>query len=124
MASTLLGFFSRTNGDDALSDPKALAAWMSGQPTNDDLGLQEQMISLLEDMGARQPKVVPPRVSAMLELDQLSTVIQARLLRQYLHPSLSDPVRQRLWHANDDLARWFAYSYEYMFTGLQESLFS
>jgi hypothetical protein len=70
-------------------------------------------------MAARQPRVTPARVRAVHELDRRSTPLQAQLLRQYLHPTLSDPVRQRLWHASEDLARWLAYTYETMFGGLQ-----
>jgi hypothetical protein len=120
MAATIIGLFKGNGDDDPLADPKALETWQSEQPTNDDLGLQEAMIRLLEDVGARQPKVTPARVQAVLELDRHSLLIQSRLLKQYLHPALSDLVRQRLWHANDDLARWFAYMYEHMFAGLNE----
>jgi hypothetical protein len=75
---------------------------------------------MLEDVGARQMKVTPSRVQALLELDRHSLVLQSRLVKQYLHPALSELVRQRLWHANDDLARWFAYLYEHMFAGLKD----
>src|SRR5689334_12133359 len=107
MVSSLLGIFGR-NGDDPLQDAKAIGAWLDAQPVNDDLGLQEEMIRLLEDHGARQTRPTPARAQAMLELDRRSVPTQGRLLSQYLHPALSDPIRQRLWHANDDLARWFA----------------
>jgi hypothetical protein len=124
MANTILGLF-RTQGDeDALADTKALALWLEKQPANDNLVIQEAMVHLLEDMGARQPKVTPDRVLAVLDLDRKSVPIQRRLLRQFLQSSLSEPERQRLWHASDDLARWFAYTYENLFETLPELFLS
>ncbi|MEP6701399.1 MAG: hypothetical protein ABJB04_00320 [Betaproteobacteria bacterium] len=124
MANTIIGIFSRKDGGDPLADLKSVTTWLARQPTNDDLGMQEAMIRLLEDMGAEQPKVTPSRVGAILELDRQSLLIQSRLIRQYLHPALSDLVRQRLWHASDDLARWLAYTYENMFAAMQEFFIS
>src|SRR4051794_39381745 len=112
MANTILGLFRRDSDVDNLADVKSLDAWFAAQPENDDLGIEESMIRLLEDMGARHPRTTPARVRAVLELDRRSLPLQDRLLKQYLHPALSDLVRQRLWHANEDLARWFAYTYE------------
>ena len=120
MANTSLGLFKTRSGEDALADVSSLALWLEKQPVNDYLGTQEAMVRLLEDMAARQPKVTSNRVQAVLELDRVSTPVQARLLKQYLQPSLSDAVRQRLWHASDDLARWFAYTYEQHFEALHE----
>lgn len=120
MANTILGFFRTAGNEDPLADVKALAVWMEKQPANDYLSIQEAMVRVLEDMGARQPKVTLNRVLAVLELDRLSIPIQARLLKQFLQPSLSDSVRQRLWHARDDLAGWFAYTYKNLFAALQE----
>jgi len=34
-------------------------------------------------------------------------------------PSLSDEVRQQLWHARNDLARWFGYAYEQMYEAIR-----
>src|SRR6187399_2314192 len=110
MANTLLGLFRAASGEDPLIDVKTLEEWLQKQPRNDYLATSEAMVRVLEDVGARQPKLSPGRVLALLELDRTSTAIQARLLKQYLLPALSDQVRQRLWHALDDLARWFAYS--------------
>ena len=124
MANTILGLFRSSSGEDALADVNALALWVEKLPANDYIGTQEAMVRLLEDMAARQPKVTPNRVRAVLELDRVSTPVQSRLLKQYLQPSLSDAVRQRLWHACDDLARWFAYTYEHLFEGLQEFFLS
>ncbi len=124
MANTLLGLFKSSSGEDALADVTALALWVEKLPANDYLGTLEAMVRLLEDMAARQPKVTPNRVRAVLELDRVSTPVQSRLLKQYLQPTLSDAVRQRLWHACDDLARWFAYTYEHLFETLQEFFLS
>jgi hypothetical protein len=123
MATTIIGLFRRDGEPDHLAGRKALAAWLAEQPANDDLGLQEAMIRLLEDMGARHAKASSARIRAVLELDRLSQPLQERLLRQFLHPALSDVVRQRLWHANEDLARWFAYTFENFFTALGERRF-
>ena len=118
MANTLLGLFRTSAGEDPLTDAKALDTWFRKQPANDYLATSEAMVRVLEDVGARQPKVTASRVLAVLELDRLSTAIHARLLKQYLQPNLSDQIRQRLWHALDDLARWFAYTYENLFEAM------
>lgn len=120
MANTLLGLLRGSSGEDPLTDEKALEAWFRKQPANDYLATSEAMVRVLEDMGARQPKISPSRILAVLELDRLSAPIQARLLKQYLQTNLSDSVRQRLWHALDDLARWFAYTYENLFEAMFE----
>jgi hypothetical protein len=119
MATTILGLFRSAGYEDPLADLKALAVWMKKLPPNDHLGIQEAIVRLLEDMGARQPRVTPNRVRAVLELDRISMPVQARLRRQFLQPLLSDSVRQRLWHAGDDVARWFAYTYENQFEAVQ-----
>jgi hypothetical protein len=93
MATTIIGLFRRDGEPDHLADRKGLAAWLAEQPANDDLGLQEAMIRLLEDMGARHAKASSARIRAVLELDRLSQPLQERLLRQFLHPALSDLVR-------------------------------
>src|SRR5512141_908722 len=124
MASTIIGLFRRDGEDDTLADPDTLREWLAAQRANDDLAWQEAVIRLLEDMAARQPKMTPARVRAVFELDRCSLPVQDRLMKQYLHPSLSDLVRQRLWHANDDLARWFGYTYENLFAAIREFLFT
>lgn len=119
MSNTLLGLFrAGGSGDDPLTDAKSVEAWFQRQPANDYLATSEAMVRVLEDLGARQPKISPGRVAAVLELDLLSLPIQTRLLKQYLQANLSDSVRTRLWHALDDLARWFAYSYESVFEAM------
>lgn len=120
MANTLLGLFRQSGGEDPLTDAKSTEAWFRQQPANDYLATSEAMVRALEDYGARQPKTTPGRIQAVLELDRLSAPIQARLLKQYLQVNLSDSVRQRLWHALDDLARWFAYSYETLFESMHD----
>ena len=122
MANTLLGYFRSASAEDPLTDAKAIEIWFRKQPGNDYLATSEAMVRALEDMGARQAKVTPGRVQAVLELDRLSMPIQARLLKQFLQTNLSDSVRQRLWHALDDLARWFAYSYESLFEAMLDSV--
>ena len=124
MANTILGLFKTHSDEDPLADSGAITSWMEKQPVNDHLVRQEAMVRLLEDMAARQPKVTPERVLAALELDRLSLPTQARLLKQFLQSTLSEPVRQRLWHACDDLARWFAYTYENQSDASHESFLS
>lgn len=122
MANTLLGMF-RTSGDqDPLADIGALGEWIRKQPINDYVAFHEAVVRVLEDMGARQPRVTQNRVLAVLELDRISMPVQSQLLGQYLRQSLSDTVRLRLWHACDDLARWFAYTYQTVFEATQDFL--
>ena len=66
MATTIIGIFRRDGEPDHLADSKALAAWLAEQPANDDLGLQEAMIRLLEDTGARHAKASTSRIRALL----------------------------------------------------------
>jgi len=124
MAATLTAIFRRDGEPDHLADPKTLQEWLTNQPQNDDLALQEAMVRLLEEMGARHAKVTVARTRAVLDLDRHSIPVQGRLVKQYLHPALSELVRQRLWHANEDLARWFAYSFEILFAAISEFRFS
>src|SRR4051812_31823054 len=118
VSNTLLGFFRASGSEDPLTDVKSTQSWFARQPPNDYLATSEAMVRTLEDLGARQPKISQGRVLALMELDRLATPIHARLLKQYLQTSLSDSIRQRLWHALDDLARWFAYSYENLFEAM------
>ena len=122
MANTLLGMFRMSGDQDPLADSGALGDWVRKQPINDYVAFHEAAVRLLEDMGARQPRVTQNRVLAVLELDRVSKPVQAQLLGQYLRQSLSDTVRQRLWHACDDLARWFAYTYQTVFEATQDFL--
>ena len=120
MTNTLLGLFRFSGDEDPLADVKTLAAWLAKQPANDDVAFQEAMVRVLEEMGARQSRITPNRMLAVLELDRVSTPVQSRLLSQFLLPSLSDTVKQRLWNARDDLSRWLAYTYENMYEATQE----
>ncbi len=124
MSSTIFGLFRQTNGEDPLASGNSLGDWLARQPGNDFLALQEAIVRLLEDQAARQPKITANRVLAVMDLDRVAAGLHARLLRQSLQPSLSDAVRLRLWHAADDVARWFAYSYEQMFEDLQDRFLS
>ncbi|MEO8133463.1 MAG: hypothetical protein ABI831_05780 [Betaproteobacteria bacterium] len=124
MSSTIFGLFRQADEEDPLSNGKSLAAWLQRQPNNDFLALQEAIVRLLEDFAARRPKITPTRVLVVMELDQVAASIQMRLMAQYLQPTLSEKVRQRLWHAADDVARWFAYVYEQLFEGLQDFFLS
>ena len=121
MANTLLGLLRATvGGEDPLTDARSTEIWFDKLPANDYLATSEAMVRALEDMGARQPKITPGRVTAVIELDRLASPIQARLLKQYLQVNLSESIRQRLWHALDDLDRWFAYSYETLFDAMDD----
>ena len=121
LPNTLLGLFRASGTEDPLTDAKSTESWFHRQPTNDYLATSEAMVRALEELGARQPKVSSGRILAVLELDRLSLPIQARLMKQYLQANLSDSVRQRLWHALDDLARWLAYTYENLFQVMLDS---
>ena len=121
LPNTLLGLFRASGTEDPLTDVKSTESWFHRQPANDYLATSEAMVRALEELGARQPKVTPGRVLSVLELDRLSLPIQARLMKQYLQVNLSDSVRQRLWHALDDLARWLAYTYENLFQAMLDS---
>lgn len=124
MTNNIFRMFRGGSREDPLADPGSLAAWLAQQPANDQLGLQEAMIGLLEDMAVRQPKPTHRRVLAVLELDRTSGPIQERLLKQYLQLTLSESVRQRLWRACDDLACWFAYVYEHLLASVQKQVMS
>lgn len=121
MKGTIFGLFRQPRQDDPLANGKTLSAWLQGQPDNDLLALRESMVRILEDMGTREPRITHSRALAVIELDRVAAAIDARLMQQFLSPSLSDGVRQRLWHAGNDAARWFAYVYELLFEGLQDS---
>ena len=121
LPNTLLGLFRASGTEDPLTDAKSTESWFNRQPANDYLATSEAIVRALEELGARQPKITPGRILAVLELDRLSLPIQARLMKQYLQANLSDSVRQRLWHALDDLARWLAYTYENLFQVLLDS---
>src|SRR5258706_3970965 len=103
---------------DALSSPKAVAAWADKLPGNDPMGLVLAMTRLLEELSTRPAPISPGRVQALLALDRMSLGPLGQLQIQYRLPSLSDDVRQQLWHARNDLARWFAYAYEQVYIAI------
>ena len=117
MATSFFGMFRGANQDDPLASVKAVRAWATGLPANDPLGGLEAIVRLLENLGATQPAVTANRIQALLTLDQLSLPLQTDVLVQYRLPTLSDDVRRRLWHACNDMARWFAYAYEHVYGG-------
>ena len=98
--------------DEPLASPKGVTAWAEKRPANDPMGLVMGMTQLLEEQSTRPQDVTPSRLQALLALDRVSLVPLAQLQQQYRLPSLSDDVRQQLWHARNNLARWFAYAYE------------
>jgi len=113
------GMFQSAVEEDALSSAKSVAAWAAKLPANDPMGTVIAMTRLLEEMSTRQPQVTPGRVQALLLLDRDSLAPLAQLQMQYRLPSLSDEVRQQLWHARNDLARWFGYAYEQMYEAIR-----
>ena len=119
MAKSFFGLFQTAVEDEPLSNAKAVQAWADNLPANNPLGAVEAMIHLLEDLGTRQPPVTPGRVQALLALDSLSLGPLGQLQLQYRLPTLSDDVRQQLWYARNDLARWFAYAYEQVHEGVR-----
>src|SRR5258706_8423176 len=114
------GMFQSAVDDDPLSTAKSVATWAEKRPGNDPMGMVMGMTHLLEEMSTKQPELTPNRVQALLALDRLSLVPLAQLQQQYRLPSLSDDVRQQLWHARNNLARWFAYAYEQTFEAIRK----
>jgi len=114
------GMFQNATDDEPLSTVKAVQAWAEKRPANDPMGMVVGMTHLLEDMSTRQPAATPNRVQALLTLDRLSLVPLAQLQQQYRLPSLSDDIRQQLWHARNNLARWLAYAYEQTFESIRK----
>lgn len=112
MANSFLGMFRSTRQDDPLANVKSVEAWAARLPANDPLGVLEAAVRLLEDLGTAQSEVNASRVLALMALDRLTLPMQAEVLAQYRMPTLSEDVRRRLWHACNDLGRWFAYAYE------------
>jgi hypothetical protein len=114
------GMFQNATDDEPLSTVKAVQTWAEKRPANDPMGMVVGMTHLLEDMSTRQPAATPNRVQALLTLDRLSLVPLAQLQQQYRLPSLSDDIRQQLWHARNNLARWLAYAYEQTFESIRK----
>ncbi|MEP6701397.1 MAG: hypothetical protein ABJB04_00310 [Betaproteobacteria bacterium] len=112
-------FQSSAVDEDALSSPKSVNAWAETHPANDPMGMIMGMTHLLEELSTKQPEVTPNRVQAMLALDRVSQAPLAQLQNQYRMPGLSDDVRQQLWHARNNLARWFAYAYEQIYESIR-----
>jgi len=114
------GMFQTVVDEDPLGTAKAVASWVEKRPANDPMGLVIAMTHLLEDASAKQPPITPNRVQALLTLDRLSLAPLAQLQAQYRLPSLSDEVRQQLWHARNNLARWVAYAYEQIYEAIRK----
>jgi hypothetical protein len=112
--------FQTVVDEDPLSTAKVVTSWVEKRPANDPMGLVIAMTHLLEDASAKQPAITPSRVQALLALDRLSLAPLAQLQAQYRLPSLSDEVRQQLWHARNNLARWIAYAYEQMYEAIRK----
>lgn len=115
------GMFQSAAVDDApLSTVKSVTTWAEKRPANDPMGMVIGMTHLLEEMSTKQPPTTPNRVQALLALDRLSLSPLAQLQQQYRLPSLSDDIRQQLWHARNNLARWMAYAYEQTFESIRK----
>jgi hypothetical protein len=113
------GMFQTQTDDEPLASAKSVSAWAEKRPPNDPMGLVMGMTQLLEEQSTRRPEASPGRVQALLALDRLSLVPLAQLQQQYRLSSLSDDVRQQLWHARNNLARWFAYAYEQTYENIR-----
>jgi hypothetical protein len=111
--------FQSADEDEALASAKSVNAWAEKLPANDPMGMVIAMTGLLEELSTRQPAITPNRVQALLLLDRLSQAPLAQLQQQYRLPTLSDEVRQQLWHARNNLARWFAYAYEQAYDAIR-----
>ena len=115
MAKSFFGLFQTAQPDEPLANVKAISAWAANLPANDPMGGVMAMIHLLEETSTKQPQVTVNRILALLTLDRLSLPLQTHLQTQYRLPALSDDVRQHLWYARNDLARWLAYGYEQIY---------
>ncbi|MEO8133465.1 MAG: hypothetical protein ABI831_05790 [Betaproteobacteria bacterium] len=119
MAKSFFGLFQTAVEEEPLSSVKSVQAWAARLPANDPMGTVRAMIHLLEDISTRQPAMTPNRVQALVAFDSLSLGPLGQLQVQYRLPTLSDDVRQQLWYARNDLARWFAFAYEQVYEGVR-----
>jgi hypothetical protein len=119
MAKSIFGLFQSANQDEPLENVKSVRAWAARLPANDPMGGVKAMVHLIEEASVKQPAVTANRILAVLELDRLSLPLQTQLQVQYRLPALSDEVRQNLWYARNDLARWLAYTYERIYEGIR-----
>ena len=122
MAKSFFGLFKSATDDEPLASAKGVSSWAANLPANDPMGGVMAIIHLLEEAGAKQPPVTAGRIHALLTLDRLSLPLQTHLQGQYRLPALSDDVRQHLWYARNDLARWLAYAYERIYEGSRDQL--
>ena len=118
MINSLFGI-QIVNREDPLANVKSVSAWAAGLPPNDPVGAVDAIIRLLEAASATQPAVTVHRWLAVIELDRIAMPLQDQLRAQYRMPAMSDEVRQRLWRACDELARWFTHFYEWLYQGAQ-----
>jgi cyclic-di-GMP-binding protein len=122
MVKSIFGLFQTANQDanqdESLANVQSVGRWAANLPANDPMGGVMAMVHLLEER-AKQPAVTADRILAVLELDRLSLPLQVHLQVQYRSPTLSDEVRQQLWYARNDLARWLAYAYEQLYEGIR-----
>lgn len=122
MAKTFFGLFQSASPDEPLASVKAIAAWAAKLHANDPMSGVMAMIHLLEETSTRQPPVSASRIHALMALDRISLPLQEHVQGQYRLPGLSDDVRQHLWYARNDLARWLAYGYEQIYEGSRDLL--
>ena len=115
MAKSIFGLFkTRTEVEEQppLASVKAIGKWLATLSPNDPIGAVAAMVRLLEETCATQPASSVDRTLALMEMDRWSLSLQAQLQAQYRTPTLSEEVRQTLWHGRNDLARWLALAYE------------
>ena len=117
MVTTLFGI-QLASRDDPLANVRSVRSWCAQLPRNDPVGAVEAIIGLLAAAGGSPQEISANRTQALLELDRIAIPLQAQLREQYRMSAMSDEVRQRLWRACDDLARWFAHAYDEI-AGLQ-----
>ena len=117
MAKSVFGLFRTATKDEPLEIVKATERWVANLPANDPIGGAVTLASLLEETYAKHPPVTADGTLALLELDRLSLPLQAQLQSQYRLPAMSEEVRQNLWHARNNLARWLAYAYQQICEG-------
>lgn len=117
--ATLFGF-KLASRDDPLANVRSVRAWCAQLPRNDPVGAVEAIGALLAASGSVPQEISSGRTQALLDLDRISIPLQTQVREQYRMSAMSDDVRQRLWRACDEAARWFAHAYEEIAAGARE----
>lgn len=114
MSTAFLGYFRTANERDPLESMRSVRTWMTGLPANDPLAALEDIAGALETFSHRQPVVTAARIHALFTLDLLSQPMQTKVAADYRLHLRSEPIRNRLWQASNDLAHWFCEAYDHV----------